>query len=70
MSIHCLDILGNAYLSLFFSGAQSPSMLKQCLAAYARAVSSSNDDNVINTQIISTKFAYFFFPGNGLSFCQ
>ena len=36
------DILGNAYLSLFFSGAQSPGMLKQCLAAYARAVSTKN----------------------------
>ena len=33
-----LDVLGNAYLSLFFAGGQPDSMLKQCMAAYARAV--------------------------------
>ena len=33
------DILGNAYLSLFFSGAQSPQILKQCMTAYSQAVS-------------------------------
>ncbi|XP_028392755.1 tetratricopeptide repeat protein 5-like [Dendronephthya gigantea] len=49
-------ILGNAYLSLFFSGAQSPSMLKQCLAAYARAeldtVSACNPDLYFNRAMV------------------
>ena len=34
-----IDVLGNAYLSLFFLGSQSPALLKQSLASYARAVS-------------------------------
>ena len=32
-------ILGNAYLSLFFSGGQDPRVLKQCMSAYSQAVS-------------------------------
>ena len=32
-------ILGNAYLSLFFSKDQSPKILKQCMSAYQQAVS-------------------------------
>ena len=31
-------ILGNAYLSQFFAGNQSPMVLKQCLTAYQHAV--------------------------------
>ena len=32
-------VLGNAYLSLFFFAGQNPGSLKQCMAAYKRAVS-------------------------------
>ncbi|XP_046842823.1 tetratricopeptide repeat protein 5-like [Xenia sp. Carnegie-2017] len=49
-------ILGNAYLSLFFSGAQSPGMLKQCLKAYTRAemdsVSACNPDLHFNRAVV------------------
>nr|KAG5707484.1 hypothetical protein BaRGS_011988 [Batillaria attramentaria] len=41
-------ILGNAYLSLFFSGGQDPKILKQCMSAYSQAerdpVAKSNPD--------------------------
>ncbi|XP_076448963.1 tetratricopeptide repeat protein 5-like [Babylonia areolata] len=41
-------ILGNAYLSLFFSGGQDPRVLKQCMSAYSQAerdaVARSNPD--------------------------
>lgn len=41
-------ILGNAYLSLFFCGSQSPQLIKQCMTAYAQAykdpVASNNPD--------------------------
>lgn len=36
---HPLDILGNAYLSLYFTTDQNPNLLKQCLSAYNHAVS-------------------------------
>lgn len=49
-------ILGNAYLSLFFLGSQSPSLLKQCLASYARAekdpVAASNPDLHFNRAMV------------------
>lgn len=32
------DVLGNAYLSLFFCGSQSPQLIKQCMTAYSQAV--------------------------------
>ncbi|EDO45981.1 predicted protein [Nematostella vectensis] len=41
-------VLGNAYLSLFFSGSQSPQILKQCMSAYGQAekdlVAANNPD--------------------------
>lgn len=33
------DILGNAYISLFFSSGQNPQMSQQALSAYSQAVS-------------------------------
>lgn len=33
------DILGNAYISLFFTCGQNPQMSQQALSAYAQAVS-------------------------------
>lgn len=30
-------VLGNAYLSLFFCGSQSPQLIKQCMTAYSQA---------------------------------
>ncbi|KAK7114758.1 tetratricopeptide repeat protein 5-like isoform X2 [Littorina saxatilis] len=45
-------ILGNAYLSLFFSGGQDPKVLKQCMSAYSQAerdlVAKSNPDLSFN----------------------
>lgn len=49
-------VLGNAYLSLFFIGSHSPSLLKQCLASYARAekdpVAASNPDLHFNRAMV------------------
>lgn len=35
---HYTVILGNAYLSLFFSSQQDSKILKQCVSAYSQAV--------------------------------
>ncbi|XP_065828277.1 tetratricopeptide repeat protein 5-like [Oscarella lobularis] len=49
-------VLGNAYLSLFFAGGQPDSMLKQCMAAYARAekdpVVANNADLHFNRAVV------------------
>ena len=37
-SASVVDVLGNAYLSLFFISGNSDSLLKQCMTAYAQAV--------------------------------
>lgn len=36
------DILGNAYISMFFTSGQNPQLSQQALSAYAQAVSISS----------------------------
>lgn len=57
------DILGNAYVSLFFTCGQNPQLSQQALSAYAQSVSSSHlNRHVCKKSICALIFYYCFLP--------